>query len=198
MLEYLSAWEGGVTVGDAEFSSVSAITTPLPRGVHIILTPAGKAATQAKCDNPAVPVDEPTQYVIEVKQYMTKPASPAFDFMERWNHNQPMPLRTMVGEKIKETSGMVYMKLHGDITARVMCTCLRCGRPLTNPVSQYFGLGSECGNHGYVNPFNTDEELEAAVASFRKEYLQTITWEGWIIKSAITRCEPFENNLQKM
>lgn len=127
---------------------------------------------------------------ITVKKYMTQPATPEFDFMAKWNNNIPMPLRTMVGEVIKQTRGMVYMKLHGDIVAEKVTTCMKCGRPLTNPVSQYFGLGPECGGHNYVNPFNTEEELRAAVGAYRKE-LQSITWEGWIIKSAILEDELF-------
>ncbi len=125
---------------------------------------------------------------ITVKRYMTQKASPEFNFMEKWNNNIPMPLRTMVGESIKETRGMIYMKLHGDIYAERICTCMKCGRELTNPVSQYFGIGPECGNHGYVNPFKSDAELKAAVASYKKQ-LQNITWEGWIIKSAIIEDE---------
>lgn len=46
---------------------------------------------------------------IKVKAYMTKPATPQFDFMQKWNNNKPMPYRIMKGEKVKETKGMVYM-----------------------------------------------------------------------------------------
>ena len=124
-------------------------------------------------------------YRISVKKYMTKPATPEFDFMEKWNNNIPMPLMTMVGDKVKETNGMVYMKLHGDITTTITEQCLCCGKPITNPISKFFGMGPVCGGHNYTNPFDTDEELKQAVAAYRKK-LQNITWEGWIIKSAIT------------
>ena len=127
---------------------------------------------------------------ITVKKYMTQPASPEFDFMAKWNNNNPMPLRTMVGTAVKQTRGMIYMQLHGDIISERVTTCMKCGRPLTNPVSQYFGIGPECGNHGYVNPFNTEEELRAAVSAYR-EQLHNITWEGWIIKSAIVEDEQY-------
>ena len=125
-----------------------------------------------------------SQKKITVKQYMTEESTPEFDFMEKWNNNVPMPLRTMIGTVEKETRGMVYMKLHGDITSEKTQRCLRCGRPITNPVSQYFGMGPECGGHHYVNPFYNEEELKAAVGEYRKK-LQNMTWEGWIIKSAI-------------
>lgn len=129
---------------------------------------------------------------ITVKKYMTMPATPEFDFMEKWNNNIPMPLRTMIGTVEKETRGMVYMKLHGDITSERTMRCLMCGRPITNPVSQYFGMGPECGGHNYVNPFYNDEELKAAVNEYRKK-LQNMTWEGWIIKSAILEEEDVLN-----
>lgn len=121
---------------------------------------------------------------ITVKQYMTEVSTPEFDFMKQWNNDVPMPLRTMIGTVEKETRGMVYMKLHGDITEEKTMYCLKCHRPITNPVSQYFGMGPECGGHKYVNPFYNEEELKAAIGTYRKK-LQSITWEGWIIKSAI-------------
>ena len=116
---------------------------------------------------------------------MTQKASATFDFMEKWNNKISMPLRTMVGTVEKETRGMVYMKLHGDIIEERVRMCMKCGRVLTDPVSQYFGIGPECGGHNYVHPFNTDEELKAAVDAYKKQ-LRNITWEGWVIKSAIT------------
>ena len=122
---------------------------------------------------------------ITVKQYMTRKATPDFDFMKQWNNDVPMPLRTMVGTVEKETRGMVYMKLHGDITEEKTQRCLMCGRPITNPVSQYFGMGPECGGHNYINPFYSKEELEQAVQHYRETVLKNMTWEGWIIKSAI-------------
>lgn len=125
---------------------------------------------------------------ITVKQYMTRPASPDFTFMAKFNDNRPMPLRTMVGVVLEERQKMVRMRLHGDITEKETAFCIKCGRPITNPVSRFFGMGPECGGHGYVNPFNTKEELEEAVSSYRK-ILQNITWEGWVIRSAIDHSE---------
>ena len=116
---------------------------------------------------------------------MTKKSTPDFNFMQKWNNDIPMPLKTMVGTIEKETNGMVYMKLHGDLYQKVTTRCLKCGKPITNHVSQYFGMGPECGNHNYVNPFNTEAELKEAVEKYRIEVLQNIKWEGWIPKSAI-------------
>lgn len=122
---------------------------------------------------------------ISVRAYMTKKATLSFDFMAKWNKDVPMPFRTMTGTIEKETAGMYYMNLHGEMWTEKLSTCMCCGRQLTNPVSQYFGIGPECGNHNYTNPFNSDEELKQAVAEYKKQ-LQNVTWEGWVIKKAIT------------
>ena len=53
-------------------------------------------------------------YKITVKKYMTEPATSTFDFQDRWNNGNPMPLCIMRGEIIKETRGMYYMKLKAD------------------------------------------------------------------------------------
>lgn len=134
-----------------------------------------------------------TQKKITVKQYMTRKATEDFDFMKTWNNDNPMPLRTMIGTVEKETRGMVYMKLHADITEEKTQRCLCCGRPITNPVSQYFGMGPECGGHNYINPFYSKEELENAVKDYRENVLRNITWEGWIIKSAVLSEEIIDN-----
>lgn len=185
MLEMLKNWEGAVTVNGIDYTSINAVDLTNFSGsndIHIVLHPRRKNAVQSVSDAKTGAVR------ISVKKYMTQKASPEFDFMAKWNHDVPMPLRTMVGEKVKETKGMVYMKLHGDIYAERICTCMKCGRALTNPVSQYFGIGPECGGHNYVNPFDDAEQLKEAVASYRKQ-LQNVTWEGWVIKSAITEQE---------
>ena len=124
-------------------------------------------------------------YRIQVRQYMTKPPVPEFDFHTVWNKGIAMPFRNMVGTKIKETKGMVYMKLWVEMEKGEMSHCMKCGRILTNNVSKYFGIGPECGGHGYNNPFDTDEELKEAMSTVKKQ-LSEITWEGWVIKSAIT------------
>lgn len=181
MLEMLENWQGSVTVNGITYDNISKIPAKFNdfEDVHIILHAKQKPA---KTSVSPVPIALRTRF--RVKQYMTKPATPDFDFMAKWNNNVPMPLSTMVGYKIKETRGMVYLKLHGDITAKRVFTCMKCGRELTNPVSQYFGIGPECGGHNYVHPFRTEEELQKAVAAYRTK-LQSVTWEGWVIKSAI-------------
>ena len=53
-------------------------------------------------------------YKITVKKYMTEPSTVNFDFQDKWNNGNPMPLCIMQGEVIKETRGMYYMKLKAD------------------------------------------------------------------------------------
>lgn len=145
---------------------------------------------QAPVSKPAsLASDGATVYRITVRQYMTKPSNPSFDFMAKWNNDNPMPMRTMVGTVEKETSGMVYMNLHGDITSEIIQYCMKCGKPITNPVSQFFGMGPECGQHNYTNPFESEDDLKSAVEAYRRTHLQKIIWSGWIIKSAIIERE---------
>lgn len=188
MLTMLKSWKGEIEVNGVRYDSVYKIPdlSTFKGDISIkLLHPQENRNSEA---NRQLKSEDTKQYRITVKAYMTKKSEPGFDFMSRWNNDNPMPLRTMVGTIEKETRGMVYMKLHGDIYAKQICTCMKCGRPLTNPVSQYFGIGPECGGHNYINPFNSDEELKAAVSEYKAK-LQNITWEGWIIKSAITEKE---------
>lgn len=121
-------------------------------------------------------------YVIKVRQYMTKPSTPDFDFMEKWNNNVPMPFRVMTGKVVKETRGMVMMDLH--CAPFKTDYCMRCGRALTHPVSRLYGIGPECGGHAHINPFETEEQLRAALDDVRAK-LADVKWRGWIIKSSI-------------
>ena len=189
MLELLDKWTGSIEVNGTVYDTIKQIPSNLEfkEGWCIKLLPKGYKQDLSR--NTKVTTEEVKQeYLVTVKKYMTEPSSPQFDFQDKWNNGKPMPLRTMAGYIDKETKGMYHMVLHGTMYAEKMCTCMACGRRLTNPVSQYFGIGPECGGHNYVNPFNSDEELHAAVAEYRKK-LENITWTGWVIKSAITEME---------
>ena len=185
MMRLLQNWKGSVTVNGVAYASIADV--PAMTGtLHITLQPANSTVESDKGMNvPSMESKPEKQVRITVKRYMTQKSEAGFDFMLKFNHNNPMPYRIMTGVKTKETPGMVYMKLHADMWATKMTTCMCCGKVLTNPVSQYFGIGPECGHHNYVNPFGSNEELQQAVAAYRKT-LQEVTWEGWIIKSAIT------------
>lgn len=193
ILEQIKNWKGAVEINGVKYNSMAdALAVDLRSfdsvSIHLLATKKN-SAERKETRSSAVQNSVSTVYQITVKQYMTKKSSPSFDFMAKWNNDIPMPLRTMVGTIEKETKGMVYMKLHGDIVSRQVQFCMKCGKPLTNPVSQFFGMGPECGGHNYVNPFESEDELLAAVEQYRREYLQKITWEGWVIKSAIINQE---------
>jgi 2-succinyl-5-enolpyruvyl-6-hydroxy-3-cyclohexene-1-carboxylate synthase len=192
--EQIKDWPGAVEIDGTQYPSVADAHKSLAGVVNfssINLLTKQKQAPESKPE--CVVSMGATVYKITVRQYMTKPSTPDFDFMAKWNNDIPMPLRTMVGTVEKETSGMVYMHLHGDITDTVTQNCMKCGKAITNPVSQFFGMGPECGNHNYVNPFDSDEELKAVVENYRRNYLQKITWSGWVIKSAILEREEVSN-----
>ncbi len=122
------------------------------------------------------------KYTIHVKNYMTEPATQTFDFQDKWNNGVPMPLVIMDGEVLQETRGMFRMRLQG--AARPTSNCCCCGRRLTNKISMLYGVGPECGGHFYINPFNSEEELNEHWEEL-KQKMANITWEGWVIKSAI-------------
>lgn len=192
MLTLLKDWTGAISINDKHYENVQDAVSDFKRTseqIHIVLHSSVKRANTSKIQRQnVVSNDDVQQYKITVKKYMTQKGSPSFDFMTKWNNDNPMPYRTMIGTVEKETRGMVYMKLHADIYAERICTCMKCGRTLTNPVSQFFGIGPECGGHNYVNPFNSEAELKAAVSAYRAE-LQKVKWSGWIIKSAIIEKE---------
>lgn len=192
MLTMLKNWKGSVEINGKLYENVQDAISDFKTfndDIHIVLHSAKKNASKSVTEHQSIEsVQNAIQYKITVKKYMTQKGSLSFDFMTKWNKDVPMPLRTMIGTVEKETRGMVYMKLHGDIYAEKICTCMKCGRALTNPVSQFFGIGPECGGHNYVNPFSSQEELKAAVSAYRMQ-LQDIKWEGWIIKSAILQKE---------
>ena len=123
------------------------------------------------------------EYRITVKAYMLRKGSPEFDFMTKMNNDNPMPLRTMVGRKTKETKGMEYWELHGE--GRAVVTCMRCGKELTHPISRKYGLGIECIKKvGIVADIDAVDDI--------KEQLVKVSWSGWVIKSSVISCEEVE------
>ena len=192
MLELLKNYPGNLRVNGKEFENVlQAIQAFSEYQGKLVIELNTNTTKTTPPPRQGVEEGKETEYIIKVKQYMTRPASSSFDFMDKWNNGVPMPLRVMVGRKLKETRGMVKMELRGEIIQEVNPVCMKCGRTLTNPVSQYFGIGPECGGHNYINPFETYAELKQAVAETRKQ-LQDITWTGWIIKSAIVEQKIWE------
>lgn len=186
MLNLLKDYKGAVEVNGQSFDSLDSALKGLKNfdGQLTIVLNKGAGGRVSQSSQKAEEVAGDKIYRIKVRQYMIKPSTPEFDFHDKWNNGNPMPMRIMVGKKLKETKGMVQMELWGEITEEVTTHCMRCGRTLTNPISKYFGIGPECGNHGYANPFDDEEELKRAVKEVDKQ-LREIKWIGWIIKSAI-------------
>ena len=184
MLSMLKDYKGSVEINGVKYDNISDALKRFKSKSDVITIKLSSNRTERNTEqirsNESI-----VQKKITVKQYMTRQATPEFDFMKQWNNDIPMPLRTMIGTVEKETRGMVYMKLHGDITEEKTLHCLKCGRPITNPVSQYFGMGPECGCHNYINPFYSKEELENAIKDYREKVLHNMTWEGWLPKSSI-------------
>lgn len=173
MLELLKNWKGKVVIDDTEYDDIQSVPLSAFKDYKCIkLYPRTEKAKMSV-------VERQTEFRITVKKYMTEYASPEFDFMAQWNDNNPMPLRTMTGRKIKETRGMVYMELHGQ--AEETITCMRCGKKLTNPISQLYGIGPECRSK---IPVLMDIDIDN-ISEMQKK-LVDVTWTGWIVKSAIT------------
>ena len=184
MLSMLKDYKGNVEINGKKYDSISDALKRFKNTSDVITIKLSSNRSERHTEQTRA---DTTRVVkkITVKQYMTRQATPEFEFMKVWNNDVPMPLRTMIGTVEKETRGMVYMKLHGDITEEKTLHCLKCGRPITNPVSQYFGMGPECGCHNYINPFYSKEELENAIKDYREKVLHNMTWEGWLPKSSI-------------
>jgi len=181
MLSLMQNWRGEVDVNGVHYNNISEVKISDLRSfenVTIHLSSASKKSQ--KSSNSVLTSEDKKQYRIAVKQYMTKPASPDFDFMKRWNNDIPMPMRIMEGTVEKETRGMVYMKLHGFGRQTITCAC--CGKELTNPISRYYGIGPIC-----LEKLGISRQIDD-VANI-KEDLAKIEWEGWVIKSAITEQE---------
>lgn len=182
ILDELKNWEGAVEIDGTMYARITDVKRSIFDGkdsVQIVLHPKQKqVVNSAEMGNSKV-------FRITVKRYMTQKATADFDFMEKWNKNVPMPLRTMTGTIEKETRGMVYMKLHGE--GRPTITCIRCGRELTNPISRKYGIGPECITHFPMLAQYAVDDVDGI-----KEQLVNMTWEGWIIKSAIIEQEEID------
>lgn len=183
MLEkLLKDWKGELDVDEKHYTSVEDARSDfktLSTDSHILLRSSVKNANTSKLE---ASESNLTEYRITVKKYMTEKASPGFDFMAKWNNDNPMPLRTMTGIVEKETRGMIYMKLHGQ--AEPVIKCMRCGRTLTNEVSKMYGIGPEC-----ITKIPMLMNLDISDVDNIKKKLVDVVWEGWIIKSAITEKE---------
>ena len=187
MINQLKSWKGACEINGKYYDSFPVDLSDFSDNIHIKLYPCAQRRVESTGNDEIIqpkiddgPIQMGKSYKISVKQYMTRKASPKFDFMAKFNNDNPMPLRTMVGEAEKETRGMIYMHLHGVGVETIRC--MRCGRELTNPVSQYYGIGPEC-----MSKLGIVADIENI--SLIEKKLTEINWSGWIIKSAITEKE---------
>ena len=173
MINLLKDWTGSVDINDIHFDSITD-AIKFVAGEHL-----DDVTIKLSTKHINEPVERPVmsgEHRILVKSYMTKKSTPDFDFMLKWNNDNPMPMKAMQGTVEKETRGMVYMKLHGYGEQTI--TCLFCVKELTNPISRHYGIGPICLSKVGIN--RDIEDVEGIT-----EELQKIEWEGWIIKSAI-------------
>ena len=180
-MEFLKNWNGTIEINGKDPNDVDMFNIKGAISIHLMPVGYSKPVEYKLSVEPEV---DDKEYKIKVRAWMTKASTPDFNFMDKFNGGIPMPMRIMVGTVNKQTEKMYHMTLHGDILEEITQTCMCCGKPITNEVSKYFGMGPVCGQHNYVNPFNSKEELKEAVAQY-KEKLRNITWTGWIPKSAI-------------
>ena len=187
MLTMLKNWSGKVEVDGVQYENIKSIPTEkFKSGNAFNIKLYSKTHIHNKsAETSKIEVSSSSEKRITVKAYMTKKASPEFDFMQKFNNDIPMPLRTMTGTIEKETRGMVYMNLHG--VGEPVIRCMRCGKLLTNPISQHYGIGPECMSKlGIVADIEDVDTI--------KKQLVNVTWTGWVIKSAITEMEEIKND----
>lgn len=193
MLSLLKDWKGAVDINGVKYDSIETAQNALESfadKIHIVLHTSAQNAVQSTTDSLKEKIEkrnDKTEYRITVKKYMTQFSTPTFDFMAKWNNDNPMPLRTMTGTIEKETRGMIYMKLHGQAEQEVKC--MRCGRTLTNPVSKMYGIGPECITHVPALMHLDINDVEGI-----KKKLVDVKWEGWVIRSAIIEREEIKND----
>ena len=179
MISLMKNWQGAVEIDGIQYDSIQdamSVLKTLKDNIDIKLLSNNKNANMSVTEASNDALEQDTEYEITVKAYMTKKATYDFDFMLKWNNDEPMPMRVMQGTVEKETKGMVYMKLHGLAKPTVTCYC--CGKELTNPISRHYGIGPIClSKLGIVREIDDIENI--------REELVNIEWSGWIIKSSI-------------
>lgn len=182
MLKLLKDWKGDIEINDKHYTNVECARNAFKNdsdSIHIVLHAVKQSAVQS-VSSESKSISDAVEQVVTVKKYMTQKATPGFDFMAKFNDDNPMPMRIMQGTVEKETRGMVYMNLHGFAKPTVTCCC--CGKELTNPISRQYGIGPIClEKMGIIR--------DIADVAHIKEDLVNISWSGWVIKSAITNTE---------
>lgn len=178
MLEFLRNYNGKIYVNDALIDNKE-----LP---DIIANTSKELKIHLEPNIPDKPVQKDPEYLIHVKGWMLNKSNNGFDFMKTWNNDIPMPLKVMAGTVLEETKGMYKMALHG--VPMNTDTCMRCGRPLSNPISRVYGIGPECMENAGIPRELCLEEAQSRIAEI-EQAIKNITWTGYIAKTAIVDVE---------
>ena len=186
MLEFLRNYTGEIEVNGETIQNqnIAQVLDNLTGNIQIHLKPAENARVRNAftLKQEAVRDETKVQYNVLVKPWMTQKSNGTFNFMMTWNNDVPMPLRFMRGNVNKETQGMFNMTLHGVAQKTNMCSV--CGRTLTNPISRLYGIGPECMQKVGIFADISMEEAEQKLDEINKR-IESLTWTGWIAKSAV-------------
>lgn len=111
------------------------------------------------------------------------PANMVMVTIKEWiRQEKGLPSRNLAGVIVSQTAKAIQFR--GRIAVRTSTHCLRCNRPLTDPVSQAIGYGPDCcAEMGLPRP-NVAEMTEAQVADLKKG-LKQITVDTWLPKTQI-------------
>lgn len=191
MLQYLKDYDGEIIVNGIKYRDINQAIEELDKSGYRgeLVVQLGGFYNPPEKENKgsnwvSQDIEPDVIYRIKVRQYMTKPSTPQFDFQDKFNNGIPMPMRIMFGKELQHTKGMVKMELWGEVPYEPIDVCMKCGRALTHEVSRYLGIGPECGGHGYNKDLIPEDELKEAMEK-TDEDLRKVRWTGWIIKSAI-------------
>ena len=184
MFELLYKYNGNLLVNGKEYKSVYEADKEFGTkngGLTIVLNPGGKRELNNSTQtSPSRMLDPNKFYQISVMSYMTNYKDDFFlATSPQIKNTSPMPFMVMVGRVLDETNKLVKMQLRADRLESKYTRCMRCGRPISDKVYQLFGMGPECIDIK-SNP------NEPGVFDRFSKYLNKTTWEGWIVKSAIT------------
>ena len=165
MLELLSNYEGKLKINNVEYENIKEAQKAFKDykgGLTIILNEDQRKTVHD--------IDTDIKfYQITVKKWMT-----TYDesfFLEEYNEDGPMPFVTMVGFKLGETKNLIKMRLRADLITNKSTVCMRCGRSLSNPISQHLSLGPECGAKEHMQFIESGMDITQVQEDLKKNQM---------------------------